>query len=286
MQMQPILPPPEDIAIAAEGATLRGRLFLPRGRPRASVVLHGASGVPAGFYRAFATWLAEERDLAVLTYDYRGFAASAQGHPRQSRASMADWGLRDQAAALDWMAARLPDSPRWVIGHSLGGLWMAHHPGMAGVERVITVGSGLAHVSDHPLRYRWRAEMLWRGPVPILARTLGYLPGRALGLGLDLPLQVYLDWRRWCLSHGWNARDFGTRLPMPEPARVRARMRLIAVADDDLVTQPAVWRLMARYPEAHKRQMVLRPADHGLKRIGHLDAFNRKNAVLWPAIID
>jgi hypothetical protein len=42
---------------------------------------------------------------------------------------------------------------------------------------------------------------------------------------------------------------------------------------------------MALYPRAIKRQLVLRPADHGLARIGHIAAFSRANAVLWPAII-
>ena len=87
----------ERIEIASDGARLAGRLVRPAGMPRAAVVLHAATGVPARFYRRFADWLAAERDIVCLTYDYRDFGAS--GDPRGSPATMTDWGVRDQQAA-------------------------------------------------------------------------------------------------------------------------------------------------------------------------------------------
>ena len=274
------------VEIRAQGARLAGQLVLPVGLPRAAVVIHPATGAPAGFYRAFAGWLAAERDCAVLTYDYRDFGGSATGPMRRARASMIDWGLRDQAAALATLGRLVPQVPRWVIGHSMGGVWMGFHPAMAGVERAITVGSGLTHVSDHPFGYRMKARAFWHGPVPWLAGALGYLPGSRLGLGADLPLEVYRDWRRWCLTKGFNLSDVGRILPLPDPALVTAKMRLIAIADDVMVPPPAVWRLMGVYPQAEKRQLVLRPAEFGLDRIGHLGPFHKRNAVVWPALVD
>jgi len=275
----------QPIRIRSDGADLAGTLFRPPGRPRAALVIHGATGVPAGFYRAFAAWAAAEQGLAVLTYDYRDFGASAARPVRASRAGMADWGLRDQAAALAALGQLMPNVPRWVLGHSLGGLWFGHHPGMERVERIITLGSGPVHVTDHPPSYRWKARAFWHGPVNWLAGAMGYLPGRLLRTGPDLPLQVYRQWRRWCLTPGWNLCDTGRSLPLPDPHRVRGAMKLIAVSDDAMVPPAAVWRLMAYYPQATKRQQVLRPDDFGLPRIGHIAAFHRDNAVLWPAIL-
>jgi predicted alpha/beta hydrolase len=274
------------ISFRTEGATLTGWLTRPKGRPRAAVVLHGATGVPAGYYRAFADWLASERGLAVLTYDYRDFGLSASRRDRRSRATMIDWGLRDQAAALAALTDLVPGCPRWVIGHSLGGLWLAFHPQMAGVERVVTIGSGLIHVQDHPLAFQLQARAFWHGPVPFLTRRLGHLPGRWLGFGANLPLGVYEDWRRWCLTPGFHLSDIGRKLPLPDGRLVTAQMRVIAVADDIWVPPKAVWRLMSLYPEAEKRQLVLRPTDFGLERIGHLGALHRSNSVVWPAIVD
>ncbi len=276
----------EALDIRSEGALLRGRPFRPRGTPRAALVVHGATGAPAGFYRAFAEWAAAERDLAVLTYDYRDFGSSARGPVRGSRATLADWGRHDQAAALATLAGMMPDTPLWVVGHSVGGLWLGWHAAMTRVARTITIGAGLTHVSDHPLRYRWKARLFWSAPVRVAAGLFGYLPGRMVGLGADLPRGVYEDWRRWCLNPGWHLSDVGRSLPLPDPHRVKGHLRMIAVADDDLVPPAAVWRARALYPEAMKEQLVLRPEAFGLKSIGHIPPFHRRNAVLWPAILD
>ena len=267
----------EDLDIRSDGAVLRGRIVRPKGTPRAAMVLHGATGAPAGFYRGFADWAARERDLAVLTYDYRDFGASLRRPMRGSRATLADWGRLDQAAALATLARMYPDTPLWVLGHSVGGLWMGWHAAMGRVSRAITIGAGLTHVSDHPWRYQWKARVFWSPPVRVLAATAGYLPGRLVGLGADLPRGVYED---------WHLSDVGRTLSLPDPARVTARLRMIAVADDELVPPQAVWRARALYPEAMKEQKVLQPADFGLASIGHIPPFTRRNAVLWPAILD
>lgn len=279
-------PEAEEIDIRSEGALLRGRIVRPKGTPRAALVIHGATGAPARFYRAFADWAAAERDLAVLTYDYRDFGSSLRRPMRGSRATLADWGRHDKAAALSTLARMYPDTPLWVVGHSVGGLWLGWHATMARVTRAITLGAGLTHVSDHPWRYQWKARVFWSQPVRMLTRVAGYLPGQMIGLGADLPRGVFEDWRRWCLTPGWHLSDVGRSLPLPDPTLVRARLRMIAVADDDLVPAVAVWRARALYPEAMKEQLVLRPADFGLERIGHIPPFQRRNAVLWPAMLD
>lgn len=276
----------EDLDICSDGALLRGRIVRPMGRPRAALVIHGATGAPARYYRGFAEWAARERDLAVLTYDYRDFGASRRRPLRQSKATLEDWGRLDQAAALATLARLYPETELWVLGHSVGGLWMGWHPGMERVTRAITIGAGLTHVSDHPWRYQWKARLFWSPPIRALAAMVGYMPGKMIGLGADLPRGVYQDWRRWCTTRGWHLSDVGRTLPLPDPARVTARLRMIAVADDDLVPPAAVWRARALYPEAVKEQKVLRPADFGLQAIGHIPPFTRRNAVLWPAILD
>jgi predicted alpha/beta hydrolase len=260
-----------------------GRVCRPAGRPRAAVVLHGAVGVPMGFYRGFAEWLAAQ-GFACLTHDYRDFGASACGPMRASRATLADWGIADQAEALVAVRRAVPGVPVWVIGHSLGGLMLGFQAGMAGVARVITVASGPVHLSDHPWPYRALAAFFWYG-VPGVVAALGYLPGRLVGFGSDLPAGVYWQWRRWCLNRGSVLAEAGRTLPMPDMGLVRAPMTVIAVADDAMVPPAAVWRLMALHGQAVKRQRVLRAADFGLARIGHLGAFARRNSVVWPQII-
>lgn len=273
-----------EIRFRAGGATLAGRLFLPGQRPRAAVVIHGAAAVPQGFYRGFADWLCAQ-GFAVLTYDYRDFGASARGPARQAAATMADWGLQDQPAAQAELERRLPGLPVWAIGHSLGGVMLPFQPGASRLARVIVVASGLVRLSDHPWPYRAAAAAFWYGPGPLATAALGYLPSWFLGGGADLPAGVYWQWRRWCTQAGFWLGDVGRQLPAPDWGAVRAPVKLVAVADDDMVPPAAVWRTMTIYPEAPKRQLVLRPEAPGAPRIGHMGAFRRANAALWPQII-
>jgi predicted alpha/beta hydrolase len=275
----------EPLRIDAGGATLAGLYYAPKTAAKAVAVLKGAVGVPQRFYRGFAEWLAGTIGIACLTYDYRDFGASATRSMRQSDATLTDWGLRDQPAAMR-VARRLgPGLPVWVIGHSFGGVMLAFNGQAAGAARVITLGSGLVHLSDHPWPYRLAATAFWYGHGPILTTLAGHLPGRLAGLGSDLPAGVYWQWRRWATTRGFALSDVGRGLPLPQPGSVTAPMRIVAVADDVMVPPPAVWRQMALVPEAVKTQKVLRPGDYGLERIGHLGAFARQNSVVWPDII-
>ena len=144
----------EDQWFYSGGQKLQGRCFGTYTRPRAVAVLHGATGVPQRYYARFARWLAEARNIACLTYDYRDFGSSARGHVKRSSATLADWGVHDQQAARDFVANAFPGTPLWVIGHSLGVFCLPFQHNLDLIDRVITVARGLVHVRDHPWPYQ------------------------------------------------------------------------------------------------------------------------------------
>ncbi|WP_299620707.1 alpha/beta fold hydrolase [uncultured Tateyamaria sp.] len=268
----------------ADGAELVGRLYRPAGRAFAAVVLNSATGVPQGFYAHFARWLAAERGMACLTYDYRGLGRSTFGPLRRHKADMIDWGTSDQVAARRAMRREVPDTQLWVIGHSLGAMLLPNQPEMEDVARVIGIASGMVHHSDHPWPYRAKALAFWFGIGPLATAICGYLPGKRLGFGEDLPAGVFWQWRKWCTSRAFYADDLGTRLPAPDWT-APAPVRLIAFADDDLVPSGCVARLADVYGPA-TRFDLLAPADFGLTAVGHLSAFSRRNRAIWPALLD
>jgi uncharacterized protein len=90
-------------------------LWLAQPRPDAPVLLylHGARwDVRSSAYR-----MRRMHDLgfAVLGIDYRGFGQSTASLPSEDRAH------EDVLAAWRWLAARAPQSKRFLFGHSLGG---------------------------------------------------------------------------------------------------------------------------------------------------------------------
>ncbi|WP_435660159.1 alpha/beta hydrolase family protein [Leisingera caerulea] len=275
----------EELRFASGDALLSGRLYRPDGAARAAVVLNGATGVPQRFYRHFARWLAAEQQIACLTFDYTDFGDSARGHPRRSTVTMADWALADQPAARAEMRRHYAGVPLWVIGHSLGAMLMPLQDDLEDVARMIVVAGGLVHHHDHPWPYRALALAFWFGHVPLAARVLGYLPGRAVGFGADLPAGVYWQWRRWCTTRRSYLPETGRGLPLPRWKETGIPVDLFAVADDDVVPPPAVWRLGEVFGGAAQHRTVLVPRELGLKAIGHLGAFARENAALWPRLL-
>lgn len=269
----------------AAGVPLAGQLYRPKGMPRAAVVLNGATGVPQSFYRHFARWLAAERDMACLTYDYSDFGESAQRPLRQSDATMARWAMVEQPAARDEMRRHYPDAPLWVIGHSLGAMLMPLQDGIGDISRMIVVAGGLVHHNDHPWPYRALALSFWFGHVPLVVKLMGYLPGRALGLGSDLPASVYWQWRKWCTTPGSYLSEVGAGLPLPDWQSWDVPVDLFALSDDDLIPPACVWRLGEVYGDVEQTRTELNPSDVGLKKVGHLGAFARRNAALWPTLV-
>ncbi|MFL4469803.1 alpha/beta fold hydrolase [Tateyamaria armeniaca] len=267
-----------------DGAELVGRLYLPDAPPMAAVVLNSATGVLQTFYTHFARWLAAERGIACLTYDYRDMGRSWSGPMRASLADMSDWGIRDQVAARRVMARTIPDTHLWIIGHSLGAMLLPNQPETDTLTRVIGVASGMVHYTDHPWPYRALAMNFWFTAGPLATALCGYMPGKRLRFGEDLPSEVFWQWRRWCTSRGFNAADFGPKLPAPNWTS-RASVRLHAFTDDDLIPPHCVERLARNYGGAAK-VVRINPKDHGLDTVGHLSAFSRKNRALWPVLLE
>lgn len=272
------------VSFPSGDARLGGTLFLPGSAPRAGVVLNPATGVPARFYRHFALSLAETQNLACLTYDYHGMGASLGGHVRDCDATMTDWALVDQPAARAEMRRYFPDLPLWVIGHSLGAMLLPMQTGTDEIARAIAVCSGYVHHSDHPWPYQALARLFWFGHAPVLTALLGYLPGRHIGFGADLPAGVYWEWRRWCTRRDFFWPEVGNSLPEPYwPDDVP--VRLIAVADDDTIPPACVWRLERAYGTEATERVLIEPGRFGLGRIGHLGVFSPANAAVWPTLI-
>lgn len=269
-----------------DGANLAATLFEPDRTPSKAIILHGATGVPQSYYAKFATWLAAREAACVATYDYRDTAASATGHMRASPATMTNWGVDDQSAALDWLHARQPGVPLWVIGHSLGGMFLTSHPGANQIERAVIVAAGPAFWTDHPLTLMPQIVAFWWLIGPLATALFGYLPGRLLGLGADLPGGVYWQWRRWCLSRDFYRIDIGSALPEPVPTRLTCPLRIVGIEDDPMIPPRVAASIAQFYSHAQIEQRVISPRDVGSTAIGHLSVFAERNQACWPRLLD
>ncbi|MDB5653416.1 MAG: alpha/beta hydrolase [Tardiphaga sp.] len=269
----------DDIRIpAADGFALGATLYLPRGARSHAVLVNSATAVPRKIYSGFARYLAG-RGCAVLTYDYRGTGDSRPKSLVGFRATMSDWAALDVAAAVDWMRARYA-MPLGYVGHSFGGQALGLIPNNAEVSRALLVAAqaGSWRLMTSPERYRIYALMAFAG-VP-LTHAFGYAPGR-IGLGLDLPKGVFLEWAKWVTSDRYFFDDSRLRALSNFP-RYRGALRALSFSDDPWATQAAVEMLCAGFTSIRCDIHVISPAEARAKKIGHFGFFRPEHRdTLW-----
>jgi len=149
---------------------------------------------------------------------------------------------------------------------------------------MIAVCSGLVHHTDHSWPYQGLARLFWFGHAPLITRAFGYLPGKLIGFGADLPPQVYWQWRKWCTTPHSYLADVGRTIPTPDWGRSGAPVTMIALSDDDTIPPKCVWKLSELYGGGVEQKLLV-PGDYGLAEVGHLGAFARHSQALWPALV-
>lgn len=274
-----------DISIASRGGgTIRGTVRTPSGmEPRALVVIHPATAVPERLYSGFSEYLAE-RGFVVLSYDYRGTGRS--GSPRQNRGMrMRDWMDQDVPDVAEWAALRYPDVQRFAIGHSVGAHALALGSGIHGVSAMVSIASHAgvtATVSGSVERAKVWLVLNVLGP--LAARGLGYVPGRRMGLGEDMPAAAMLEWSRWSRSPGYFFDD-PTMRAGERAAQVTVPMLSIGFSDDPWATPQQIEAITDHMTQADVERRTYSPADFGVPSIGHMGFFRRGlRDGLWPEV--
>jgi predicted alpha/beta hydrolase len=264
---------------AADGYPLAATWFACPGAQRV-VLVAGATAVPQGFYRRFATAM-NARGYHALTLDYRGIGRSKHGSLSAMNTRYEDWGRLDLAAALDYAAQH---GAVVLAGHSFGGHALGMLPSPERIHAAWFCGSGAGWSGYMPLLERVKVELIWRVISPLAVRLKGYAPMSWFGAGEDLPPGVWQDWRRWCGMPRYcfddpelQGSDFLARY-----RQVRTPMQFLN-ADDDLWALPTSRDAFvdAAYSAAQPARQTLSPHHFGVSTIGHMGYFRPALATLW-----
>jgi predicted alpha/beta hydrolase len=273
--------PQPGIVVADDGRELHTTTFEPVGPVVAVALVASAMATPARYYAAFARRLAEH-GVRTVTFDYR----TAVGTPDEMRAESADvdrWSA-DAAAVLAVVAdgAERAGVPVTWIGHSLGGqiIPFVQHERLAAI---ITIAAGDGYWRRNAPGLRWKVPFLWRIAAPIAIRVAGYFPGRAMGLGGDLPAGVLTQWSRWCLHPEYLQADHPEA---PELfAAVTAPFRSLSFTDDEVLTDASVRHLNGWYTGTDQLHQRFSPDQLGVERVGHHGFFRPAFAPLWDELV-
>lgn len=239
----------EQIEFESEGATLRGRLYLPHGVPPfgAVAMAHGLSATITMCADRYAEAIAAT-GVAALLFDHRNFGMSG-GEPRQQ---INPWQqARGYRSALDFLEAQPSIDPTrlglWGDSYSAGEVLLV----AACDERVKTVvaqcpasGSALPPSDPDGARFERQRETLLRGDIaPTPEGTVGPMPvvsSDQVGTPSVLkPVSAF----RWFIEyggrHGSNWENTLTRAlpPVPEPYHPGIAARHVKVPVLALIAQ-------------------------------------------------
>lgn len=270
---------------ARDGYSLRGQLFRPGGATRGAVLITGGTGYKARYYHQLASALTEEGFLA-LTYDCRGIGESAPEDMAALDMRYADWGKLDMAAALDAVVEQAGGLPVLHIGHSVGGhfvgFWDNHEK--ASAHLFVCVGSG--EIAARPW---WKNPLelyLWHGLGPASIRKHGYLKQGKMWTGASLPRGVFEDWKRWCHTKGYYRQELNGELEPHFFDEVSSPITSMIYTDDLIATPSSGKFMLGFYPKAKAEVLVRRPAEYGMKSIGHGGPFSDSKAPARQELID
>lgn len=270
---------------AADGRRLHGHL-LSSPAARAALVINCATGMLCGFYLKFARY-ASLRGYHVLLYDYRGMGASAQ-HPLATEAArMSEWGRLDMSAALGWLADRFATLPVATLGHSVGGQLIGAMDNAQRARAHVMIATSTGYWRRQRFPFRYQALAFWKLYGPLMLRRLGYVPRGLLWRGESLPPQVFLQWRRWCLSAAPYGPQLDPDLVATRFAEVRGPLLAWGFSDDPIATPRAVAALLESYRGMQIEERWTEPAQIGVRRIGHHGFFSeRHRETLWRGVLD
>jgi predicted alpha/beta hydrolase len=272
-------PVPTQVCLTTgDGYLIRARLFKCNEAARARIIVAGATGVPQTFYQAFAQFAASQ-GYETLTLDYRGIGLSKPETLKGFRMDYLDWAHQDIAAAVEYMHTEA--TPLYMVGHSFGGHAFGLLPNHTKVKKFYTFATGAGWHGWMPKSEQVKVLFMWKIIGPLLVRWNGYLAWSKLGMGEDLPLGVFRDWKHWCQF---------PRYFFDDPAMVSVQNKfgsvstpiMAANAVDDLWAMPSSRdAFMSGYPSGIWQSVDIVPATFGLKSIGHMGYFRRQAQPLW-----
>jgi predicted alpha/beta hydrolase len=262
---------------ASDGVRLCGREYAPRGDAEFTALLLPGIGVPQRALRHLAAFLATE-GVRAFSIDYRGMGDSPDG---AASASLCAWAERDAVAAFDFVEQRWQE-PVVHFGHSFGGQVVGLADAFSRSKACVFIASQFGQAKYWDGLARVKVAAFWRVILPLASSVFASVPGWT-GAGEALPRGVAREWARWGRSENWYLDHVdGARQRLAAFSRP---IRAYAASDDPIAPPRAVGALLARLETAPVERRDIRPAELGVRSIGHFGLLRPHAEPLWKEML-
>lgn len=268
-----------------ERYALRARHFIPTQSRQHTVIISPATGVKQDFYRHFAEFLSSA-GLQTYTYDYLGIGLSRpQPSLRDCQADLMHWAEVDLAAVIQYTRDRHPGNALTLIGHSIGGQLIGATPEARLADNIVLIAAQTPYWKHYSGFIGVKVSMLWYVLIPLFTRIMHYFPAGKMGLFEDLPGPAALQWSRWGKTRHYMFNEYPSKLKAF--SSLRQRSLAYSFSDDPYAPREAVEDLLRYYRNLNLQHKHFRPADVGLKAIGHFSFFRTgSKEIFWTDLAE
>lgn len=268
----------------SDGRTLSAMTYLPEVL-QAAVMIAPATGIKKNFYNAFATYLAEN-GYGVICFENRGIGNSKQGLIKNDKASLISWGTLDMPGVLNQLKNTFPNTSYHIIGHSAGGQLIGLMENANELSSILNFASSSGSLKNMNYPFKLSAAFFLNVYIPLSNVLFGYTKTQWVGMGEPLPKSVAAQWEKWCNGSGYVKTDFGKEIKKHWYDEITIPSLWMHATDDGIANLPNVKEMVSVYPNSKSKIVTLDPARIGLKEIGHMKFFTRKNRDLWTYALD
>lgn len=254
-------------------------------QPKGIILINAGTCIKRQFYDTFCKGLVDF-GYDVLSYDYRGVGGSRPAQLKGYEASIVDWGQLDIKAAIDWALAHYPNSPKYLIAHSMGGQVMGLAANLNQLDKIITIASSYGNWRNYTGSFKYKTALLWYTLIPLLTKIYGYLPAKKFGMGQDWSKGVANDWWQWSKSNISHAQLMDKQNTPHYYKKTTLPIRAYFLNDDDLASYKTIPQYQSDFANAALDIQQIEPKAYNLEQIGHFGFFFAKSQQLWKEAID
>lgn len=276
---------PDTLTLECRDGTPLSALLYPTKAAKGCVVIGSALGVPQGFYKSFAEYLAEH-SFHCLTFDYRGTGESV--HAPLSSIQLKDWGEQDIDAAINAIRnLEGADSlPVHYIGHSIGGQLLGLAPAAQQLTSILHVAASQPHWTRLEFPHNLKLISVGHLVLPLVALGKEEFPSSKVGLAaLNLPSGVATTWARWMRHKDYLfAKKFG--LNTEGYKALKQPLISWSISDDHMAPYKPVDELVKRFPNSQSEHRNIDARTLGTGTIGHTGFFKKsRKESLWHEVL-
>lgn len=248
-----------------------------------TLIIASATGVSQSYYESFAKFISSN-NINVYTFDYCGIGESLNSPIKKVKTSASDWAKIDLEAVIQFCLTKHSTHKITLLGHSIGGQMIGLAPSSTKADRIILVAAQSGYWKFWKGFGKLRMLANWYILFPILTNIFGYLPSEKVSAMKNLPKNVALEWRKWCVTKNYLF-DYFSKSELFYSS-INSKITSYSVSDDNYAPKEAVDWLANKFENCTMERIHLVPSDLDQNHIGHFGFFKKKlKNNFWIAVL-